>query len=390
MTFLRTRMTPTLAGGLIAFALVVSIAAYFYFQEWRIYELPGFMSDRALANPHLAMQTYLEKRGVSFSTESDVFARDLLDAMGQHTAIYLPVKPGTLKAGHSEKLLEWVLLGGTLLYRPNLRFDPNARRPNDPILEEIGARYTHKRNRTLRNLSIKRKSYVDGCTDDPAALTSVNLNDSTLQTDLSQYAFYSRKNVPITATAKVLPISHGAGTVILIPSDFQWENAYFLCHDNAKLLFELIQLNAGPTKQRIKQFVWLEPGEYLWLTDRLLRDYSLPILFLFTMLALWIWKSMLRHQQVFPPEASNARPLRDYLVTLATFHWKGGRGQDLLEHQREGFKRNLASATPEKVVAELAKPKDFNQAEIERAMFSDPGMNKREFLAIQKTLNKLR
>lgn len=388
MNLIPSQVTPLQAIVGVLLALILGITAYFYFQESRQYKLSGFMSDKALANPYLALQRYLKLRGITYTRTNDL-AVNLTDSSPSTTTIYLPAKPGLPTSDQIDEVLEWVKRGGTLLYQPNLPFDPNSRRANDRILEEIGVRYIRQNNRDLRFLASKRRSFAHGCTKDINALSRVSLNDIVLAADLSQFAFFSRKNQPLSVREKVLTTTYGKGSVVLVPSDVQWRNNFFFCHDNAELLYELVTFKASFANKNKTQFVWLESPEYLWLTDRLLRDYPIPIAVAFAMLVLWIWKSVVRQQQVFPTIQPRARSMRDYIVALADFHWKGGRAQDLLKIQRDRILAN-EHKNPERAITELAKHKNLTRSEIDRAIFTDPGTDQRQFLAIQKTLNKLR
>ena len=374
--------------GFILLMIPVGIFALFYFQEWVEYSVPRGMSQKAFQNNKLAMEQYLQKRGIEFQT-SDEMMTVFEEAVPTDTVVYLPLYHGVLAPHQTETILDWVQAGGTLLYRPNRPLDNTGGRPNDPILEHLSVQLHRDNSRAQRNLAAMFKTYREGCTTQGTAIVKVDLGHETLQTNLSPFVSYTQEFTGVVPVPqKVVAIQETLGWIILIASDTQWGNQFFLCHDNSKLLYNLITY--GPEGLKKNTLIWLQAKEFRWLTDRLWENYPIQVLLLLCIVVLWIRMVTVRQVRHFPPKEDGPRSIREYVSSTAHFKWQAGKSTELLAEQRRYILSKTKSTKLEDAVEELTARTELTRQEIEHALLGNPYGNKKQFISMVKTLNRLR
>ena len=366
----------------------VVLAAFLYFQDWEQVTIGRRYSDAALRNPHLALETYLEKRGISFSKASD-FDQKIQDIETSTTTIYLPVRHGILAPYQVTALLKWVQAGGTLIYRPSRIFDEAGLRGNDPVMESVGARLIRQMTRETRRLARRTKSFVDGCTVTEAALKKVTLHDEQSVVDLSPYHWFTREgDDEFLERKRIMPVELGNGWIILVADDYQWSNPLFLCHDNSKLLYELITFDRSLPLNTA--FIWLEPEEFVWLTDRLWENYPIQIMLLLAIFVLWVRMVTVRQAKPFPMQGGGPRSIGEYVASISRFQWQSARDVELLAEERARVLKMLNSKNLQDAITEATEKTGLVREDVEFALSGDPGSRERRFVAIMKKLKQIR
>lgn len=388
MKLFKFKLNRTSIVVLVFVLIPVVLASVLYLLEWEeIYRGRQF-SDAAKMNRHLALESYLEKRDIAFSKASD-FDQQMKNAATSMTTIYLPVRHGILAPHQAETLLSWVQQGGTLIYRPSRVFDEKGIRENDPVLEHIDARFSRHSNRETRNLARNTRTYKDGCTSDESALQNVTIHGETSVVDLSPLYSFTRLTVDEAQTrAPIMSTTLGNGWVHLIADDRQWYNPLFLCHDNAKLLYQLITFDQSLPMN--SAFVWLEPDEFIWLTDRLWENYPIQIMLLLAVFVLWVRMVTVRQSKPFQFQQGGPRSIGEYVSSISRFQWQSGRGPELLAEERFLVMNKLKSKTQIDAIAEVIEKCGMTRDEVELALATDPGMSKRRFIDILKKLKQIR
>ena len=382
------RLTKTSIVVSVFVLIVMVLASFLYFQEWVEVSMGRRYSDAALINPHLALETYLEKRGISFSKVGD-FDQRIQDVETSGTTIYLPVRHGILAPYQADALLGWVNEGGTLIYRPSRVFDEDGIRENDPVLETVGARFVRNSTSETRQLDGRTKSFHRGCTTHEGALRKVTLHGEQSVVDLSPiFSFAGEADHMLAKGKAVMPIEYGNGWVILISGDRQWSNPLFLCHDNSKLLYELITFDRSLPMNAA--FMWLEPDEFVWLTDRLWENYPIQILLLLAIFVLWVRMVTVRQTKPFPSPGGGPRSIGEYVASISRFQWQSARDVELLAEERARIMKKLASKRLEDAISEVVEKTGLERDDVEFAMSGDPSSRQRRFVAIMKKLKQIR
>lgn len=388
MTLFKFQLNKTSIVVSIFVLIPVVLAAILYFQEWEEVTLGRRFSDAALRNPHLALETYLEKRGISFSKASD-FDQKIKDVETSSTTIYLPVRHGILAPYQVTALLKWVQAGGTLIYRPSRVFDEQELRGNDPVMETVGARLIRQSTRETRRLAGRTKSINNGCTTTEEALKKVTLHGEQSVVDLSPFYWFTREAEDEFLERKpVMPVEVGNGWVILVADDYQWSNPLFLCHDNSKLLYQLITFDRSLPLN--SAFMWLEPEEFVWLTDRLWENYPIQIMLLLAIFVLWVRMVTVRQTKPFPAQGGGPRSIGEYVASISRFQWQSARDVELLAEERARVMKLLNSKNLQDAIAEVVEKTGLERADVEFAMSGDPGSRERRFIAIMKKLKQIR
>lgn len=366
----------------------VVLVAALYFMEWEEVKTGRIYSDAALLNPHLALENYLEKRGISFSKDSD-FDQQIQEVDTSLTTIYLPVRHGILAPHQVSVLLKWVQEGGTLIYRPSRIFDERGIRGNDPVLETVGARLTRHATRETRRLAERTKPFTRGCTTHKESLQEVYLHGEQSIVDLSPLYSFTRVSDDGDQKRKgVLPVAVGNGWVILVTGDRQWSNPLFLCHDNSKLLYELITYDRSlPLNAAL---VWLEPDEFVWLTDRLWENYPIQIMLLLGIFVLWVRMVTVRQTKPFPAQTGGPRSIGEYVASISRFQWQSARDIELLAEERATVLKKLQSKNINDAIEEVVERTGLVREDVEFALSGDPGSRERRFVAIMKKLKQIR
>ena len=384
------KFTPNKTSIVISiFVLIpVVLAAVLYFLEWEEVTTGRRYSDAALMNPHLALEKYLEKRGISFSKASDL-EQQIQEVDHSITTIYLPVRHGILAPHQVTVLLKWVQEGGTLIYRPSRIFDERGIRGNDPVLETVGARLIRHATRETRRLAGRTKSFTNGCTSHKESLQEVYLHGEQSVVDLSPlYSFTRVSDVGDQTRKGVMPVALGNGWVILVTGDQQWSNRLFLCHDNSKLFYELITFDRSLPLNAV--LVWLEPDEFVWLTDRLWDNYPIQIMLLFAIFVLWVRMVTVRQTKPFPAQAGGPRSIGEYVASISRFQWQSARDVELLAEERASVMKKLKSKNLSEAIPEVIERTGLERDDVEFALTGDPGSRERRFVAIMKKLKQIR
>ena len=382
------RFNPTTVLVVSLIAILLAIIAFFYFQEWVEVTYQRQLSEEAKKNRFLAMEQYLRKREISFTRENNL-ETVFENADSALVTIYLPIRLSILNPNQVDLVLNWVESGGTLIYKPNRVFDENDARKNDPILDRLGYRLDRSFARTNQNSGSKIKTFEEGCTQEPGALLQVKLNEEVFETDLSRYNTYSKaESQGFSIPQHVVAIQREAGWVVLIPSDTQWDNHFFLCHDNSKLLYSILTINKHLSL--VNSFIWLESDAYIWWTDRLWENYPIQILLLLVIFVLWVRKVSVQHLRQFPPASDGPRSVNDYVTSVSYFQWKAGVGVELLNEMRRSILQKTKSKNPSHAVEEVMKSSTLLRDDIQRALLSNSSLTKREFVEIVRILRQLR
>ena len=317
-------------------------------------------SNKAIQNPFLAAQLFLERNGVEVIEETDVLDFSLIDT--NETVFLSDVDDMILTQSQITKALSWVERGGFLIVGVGAEIEGNAsileRFDIDPIEytedldDSFSERDTRSASQRLRDLNddVDERAKNGESTDDNASLEellkrgldedetyyTVNLSDDDgqlrlqvvdrivlnhplLDNDGASEPIYGDYHDSYELSAQVsdergaraLQLDYGEGTFTALSSSLIWNNELI---DEADHAYFLAYFMSGESSIRFFYNV-VAPSLF-----ELLKHYFFELIVtILALLALWIWRLSIRVQGVKHEVTNQRRAFSEHLQASAEF-----------------------------------------------------------------------
>ncbi|HYQ37600.1 MAG TPA: DUF4350 domain-containing protein [Pseudomonas sp.] len=268
-------------------------------------------APEARANPWLAAERFLQRRGLSVARTDDL-SRFLDDTPGPGHSLLLLGSRLQLSAAQSQRLLDWASAGGHLVVTAQANWSEQRQRSDDLLLDLLQIR-------RVPSSSLKDDEAPADLPQDPwPALTKLYLENEDAP---AYFAFDTRYHLEDSGdramawansakSTHLLQLAYGDGLVTVLSDGDLWRNARIGEHDHAWLLWYLTQDS--------EVTLLLRPARES-LTRLLLRHFPEALLSLGLLLGLLLWHYGLRHgpRQADAPPAR--RQLGEHLRACAEF-----------------------------------------------------------------------
>lgn len=286
---------------------------------------------RARSDPWLAAERVLERLGMKVR---EVRALPELRALPGGGVLLLPQNRHGITPPLRESVLQWVEAGGLMIVEAEEINQP------DPLLDALSVR------RALLDAKgrVRRAARADPRSEPvriaiPAGAEPVSVQMRRFLDLKADAASASYRN-SIAAVALVL--ERGKGRVVVL-NQIDWMSRDQLRnHDHAEFLWRLAQLQPQAT-----EVIFFNDPSRLSLADWMLANVWAVLAGGLVLLAVWLWRDLVRFGPVEPDPPRARRRLLDHLRASGRFLWENGGALQLQEAAREACLRRITRAHPD-------------------------------------------
>jgi hypothetical protein len=325
-------------------------------------------SGEARRNPFLAAGRFAERMGLP---SRELRSLPGLDALPPGGVLLLPNRRQALDPRRILELVSWTEGGGHLIAEAEL---PGVA---DPLFDRLAVQRSPA-PRAPKPLPV----------DTPAGRRlSVSLHDN---------AVLQPPPLPLVMQAgapesiKLASFQRGKGLVTVATSLHFARNGLIGAHDNAELLWQLLELTPAAELR-----VYLRPERLsLW---GFLRQHAAPVLAAgAALLVLWLWRVAPHFGPVAPDAPPARRRLLDHLRASGRYYWSRGLRPRLVIAAREAALRRVARTQPDfaaeppgERATRLASLVGISTAEAERFIGTGGSVGGAEFIHIMHTAQRV-
>lgn len=384
----------------IAATALAAVIVWWYYRNMELVpeHVRGAPSTEAMANPLLAAQRFLQKLDVP--TQS-LQGRKELDALpSPFDALVVYSFGDGLSEKKSKQLLDWVAVGGHLIFPARAFYDEDTKKSGNPLLDSLGV--------ALKRKQVKVDALLkgfEGLEPDEARKRA-----EAMWTDVTRVPFPNGPTVKVSfqrgriledmggkadmvvkgeAGAHLIQIHHGLGTVTIL-SDMEfldnpegaiekYDNAYFLyllVHDAAN-----VWLLYNPKYDRLPVLLW--------------RWAPAFCVAAFVLLVIWLWWLV----DPFGPKrqlvTNSRRNILEQLLAAANFEWSIDKGKRRVAVNRKLIFGKLQRKHPairhmseSETCTFLSRASGMKETDIALALFND-WRGEREFIQLSSNLQQL-
>ncbi|WP_460082083.1 DUF4350 domain-containing protein [Pseudomonas sp. H3_H05] len=346
------------AGWLIGavLAAVVCVFGFYLYSKAVPYEevVEHGPSPQAQANPYLAAELFLRQRGINVEHANSLEVLPTLEPR-QHSLLLLGERTH-MTPREVEQLMNWTRAGGRLVFVAEALWDKSTGSSGDLLLDRV-------RLRQLLSEDLKEPA-PELIKDRYPELTKLYLEDEEapayagFDTDfhLEDPHNLAQAWANSAASTHMMQLNLGLGSITVITDAELWKNDAIDQYDNAWLLWYL----SADTDVTL-----LFNTDHDTLLTLLLRYFPQALVALLALVALWFWRSAVRHGPLQPPASQARRQLEEHVQASAGFHLRHNGQQHLLHalqqdvlrrarHLHPGFEQ-LAVAEQWQVLARLTR-----------------------------------
>lgn len=349
-----SRRTGMLAGALVA-ALVCALTVYLYLKAVPYQEtIDHGPSPEAQANPYLAAEYFLRQHGIDVEHANSL---DVLPTLEPHQRSLLLLGERTnMTPREVDQLMNWTRAGGRLLFVAEALWDDSTASSGDLLLDRV-----HLRQLLSKDLKEPAPGLIK---DRYPELTKLYLEDEEAPAYIGFDTDFHLEDPQNQAQAwansalatHMMQLNFGQGSITVITDAELWKNDHIDQYDNAWLLW---YLNADT------HVTLLFNTDHDNLLTLLLRYFPQALVALLALIALWLWRSAVRHGPLQQPAPKARRQLEEHVQASAGFHLRHNGQQHLLRtlqqdvlrrarHRHPGFEQ-LAVAEQWQVLARLSR-----------------------------------
>lgn len=349
-----SRRAGLLAGALVA-ALMGALAVYLYLKAVPYQEVIDHgPSPQAQANPYLAAEHFLRQHGIHVEHANSL---NVLPTLEPHQRSLLLLGERTnMTPREADQLINWTRAGGRLLFVAEALWDDKTGSSGDLLLDRV-----HLRQLLSKDLKEPAPELIK---DRYPELTKLYLEDEEAPAYIGFDTDFHLEDPQNQAQAwansalatHMMQLNLGLGSVTVITDAELWKNDHIDQYDNAWLLW---YLNADTN------VTLLFNTDHDNLLTLLLRYFPQVLVALLALIALWLWRSAVRHGPLQQPAPKARRQLEEHLQASAGFHLRHNGQQHLLQalqqdvlrrarHLHPGFEQ-LAVAEQWQVLARLTR-----------------------------------
>ena len=323
-----------IVGGLVLLGAVLFFGSVIVWHMISEEKTKHFLTSEALKDRWLGISKFSEKYGVTVHSNAQLDAEEM-PALSD-TIILADVRSSVVDDRVSAELENWVLRGGTLIYRV-----PVVYTEEDP-LSVIDSQYFPNKLMVFeeREPSIF-DTWINSYRQDREK-SSCKSNTLPIQFANGDTALHEERNVikPHLVTSEsrftedIVPLSRmyflqmnwGFGTVYFVTDLDLWANQYVDCADHAYVFLRLIRGSVDPVASRTNEVaVWIVPRVPLnvpHLLSLVWNNYHIPLIgvlisFLVALIARNIRSSPAIHAVPIPRRATI-----DYVTSVTEFAWR--------------------------------------------------------------------
>ena len=400
-------------------AILLALAGWVIYINIEFYEETeeSSWSIRALTNPYLAAQQFLEHSEIGV-TEVDNLAR--LDEMSSLGTLFFSDSGQVQTPRELDRLIDWLRAGGNVIYSANSVTDGE-----DLLLDRLqvevdwhyadedddGADEEKSFSETLREYNRQleegksREEIIEQANDEDVSLTTIAFGgdigdldiafDTSLvlhhvyiddaDSDSSAYQPFSWSNSEYGIHMMQFEIGDGLLTIVTDPGI--WTSYRIDRHDHAYLLWLLASGdgNFAVLRAVLRDSIW-----------ELMRRHAAELLLASLLLVLfWIWRRGRRFGRVVPREAARRRALGEHFSSVSHYLWHRREGVYLISPLRQEVLRRaslalsgFASAEVSRQFELLAERADINPDAVARAFERDQ-FNEASFVQTVRLLKRI-
>jgi hypothetical protein len=367
----------------------------------------------ARRNDYLALERFLARMGRPLQREGKP---QLLDALPAGDVLILDRnRRRHMSQARVDKIMAWVDAGGYLILVPEFQ------RVSDPVLERLGARwYELAAANAAPNAATDDEEEDNSATDAKASAPPPSRGAGRATAAAKKPDWPKQISVFVPGSPRPLSVafrlglqagkrqpdwsagrpdlgdqflhySMGRGHVtVAVGLDGLLSNHQLGQNDHAELLWTLLE-TYQPKGGVLLMSRLAVPSLWEWLAESA-PAASLSALVL---LALWLWRRLLRFGPVIAEAEASRREISEHLAALGRYVWRAGGLAHWLTIAREQFHSRLAirhpaiaEMSPAEQAAALAKMSDRPQSLIAAALFG-PAESPNSFTAALRTLRNL-
>jgi hypothetical protein len=316
-------VVPLGAAALIAIGVIWFFSS---FERVPVKERVG-PSGEARMRPFLAADRFAQRMGLR---TKELRSRAELDALPARGVLLLPLGHQELEGRRLGQILAWVERGGHLI--AEAEYLPLA----DPLFDLLGVQRVVAKH-FARDLKFQA--------DDGRTLQLSLPDRIALEPHVPQF----RLRIANGDEIKVAAFPRGKGMVTVASSLGFARNNLIGQHDNAELLWQLLQLTPAAELQ-----VYFQPQRLsLW---RFFAENAAALLAAAgVLLALWLWRIAPRFGPVAPDQPLSRRRLLDHLRASGRYFWATGLRARLVAAARDAALRRIARSQPDFATASTAE-----------------------------------
>ena len=277
-------------------------------------------SPEAQANPYLAAELFLRQKGINVEHANSLDVLPTLEPR-QHSLLLLGERTH-MTPREVEQLMNWTRAGGRLLFVAEALWDDSTGNSGDLLLDRVRLRQSLSKDLKEPAPKLIKDRYPE--------LTKLYLEDEEAPAYVGFDTDFHLEDPHDLAQAwansalatHMMQLNLGLGSITVITDAELWKNKNIDQYDNAWLLWYL-SVDTDVTL--------LFNSDHDNLLTLLLRYFPQALVALLALIALWLWRSAVRHGPLQQPASKARRQLEEHVQASAGFHLRHN-GQEYLLH----------------------------------------------------------
>ncbi|WP_335945090.1 DUF4350 domain-containing protein [Pseudomonas sp. G166] len=320
-------LLTTLVGALLVYLSVKAVP----YQE----TVDHGPSPEAQANPYLAAEHFLRQQGINVEHANGLSVLPTLEP--RRRILLLLGERTNMTPREADQLLNWTRAGGRLLFVAEALWDDNTGSSGDLLLDRV-----HLHQLLSKDLKEPAPELIK---DRYPELTKLYLEDEEAPAYIGFDTDFHLEDPQNLAQAwansaratHMMQLPLGQGSVTVITDAELWKNEHIDQYDNAWLLWYL----SADTDVTL-----LFNTDHDNLLTLLLRYFPQALVALLALIALWLWRSAVRHGPLQQPAPKARRQLEEHLQASAGFHLRHNGQQQLLQTLQQDVLRRARHLHP--------------------------------------------
>ena len=369
----------------ITLGILVALGLYLWLIPWTSTSIGPFFGPKALTNPFLAAEMFLERHGVRIERRGD--ASDLAFAMASSDVLLMTNQSGDFTPEEVESLYNWVEAGGTLIYQSTTLYAEDGKY-SDRILSRTSHRLEVSNTRDSTRAPSPDVHHSEVTCPEAAKTTSISMGEQkSYRVDMAK----SVTLIPIENDGSQVRLayiepSRGLGRLVILTSLRQWRNNLIHCNDNARFLLDIVVRGSKPDIW----LTWLDGANALPLYRQIWQWFPYTVATLGVLLLCWLWNRIPREQAIGNVTEHRENALEDYLLRKAIFRWRSAASLEQLNPLRAEILGRTRSAFTQSEYERISLTTGLTIGEIKSALDNNTWSGQREFIRTVATLSRLR
>ena len=292
-------------------------------------------SPEAQANPYLAAEQFLRQQGINVAHANNLDGLPALEP--RQNSLLLLGERTNMTPRQVEQLLNWTRAGGRLLFVAEALWDDSTGSSGDLLLDRVRLRQSLSKDLKQAPPELIKDRYPE--------LTKLYLEDEEAPAYVGFDTDFHLEDPHNLAQAwansaqstHMMQLNHGLGSITVITDAELWKNDQIEQYDNAWLLWYL----SADTDVTL-----LYNTDHDNLLTLLLRYFPQALVALLALIALWFWRSAVRHGPLQQPAPKARRQLEEHVQASAGFHLRHNGQQHLLHALQQDLLRRARYLHP--------------------------------------------